>query len=322
MHVRRILIASMFFLLLTAEGTGQTIGSWERIPNRSTFDLWDVTFTDSLNGCAVGDYGAIQRTTDGGRSWSQKLSPQQFALRRIHFFDDSTGIATGFHGSCVRTTDAGNSWQPVQTGTEATLPGLAAIGNTVWLSGESGIILKSTDRGITWKRLQSGTDVMLNAITFADASHGWASSVQRKFLRTRDGGATWTDLPLESFVAITDLKARSTTECWMAGYHGRIMRSSTAGDSWSAVDAYDTDYVSMRFDPRGRGWAVGKRGAIVRAEDDALVWRLHDLTSAASLNAIAFLPNNTAIAVGSNGAIYRLDAVVPPPIPESHPSKQ
>ena len=312
----KILRATILFSVIFAAGSGfhasaQTLGSWERIEHRSTFTLWDVTFTDSLHGCAVGDYGVILLTTDGGISWSQRLSKRQFAFRKIHFFDDSTGIATGFHGTCFRTTDAGEHWESISIGTEATLPGMAAVGSTVWLSGEGGTMLKSTDRGSTWKSLRTGTDRMLDAISFADERHGWASSVQRILLRTVDGGESWEEIPVDVFTAMTALHARSAEEVWMAGYHGLIMRSLDGGITWSEIDAYRTDYVDITFDDRGRGWAAGNRGAVVHAREGNLSWRLHDLTDAGSLHAIAFLPNNTAVAVGDAGAIYRLAEVYP-----------
>ncbi|MBR9973966.1 MAG: hypothetical protein KFF77_00145 [Bacteroidetes bacterium] len=291
----------------------ETLGSWKRVLMRTEFTLWDVTCSDSLHCHAVGDYGVIIRSSDGGGSWTQKLSPNQFALRSIHFFDDSTGITAGFRGSCFRTTDRGESWQTVNLETEATLPGMSVVGNTVWLSGEEGTMLRSSDRGATWTRLASGTDVMLDAISFADARHGWASSVQRTMLRTTDGGDTWTAQDIDSFLPVTTICARSAEECWAAGQHGLLLRTLDGGASWQRIEAYETDYVSIAFDSCGTGWAVGRRGAIVRGERDNLRWRLHDLTTAVSLHGITFLPNNTALAVGLHGMLFRQGQLYPPP---------
>ena len=304
-----------------AATSDETLGSWERVMMKTEFTLWDVTCTDSLRCVAVGDYGVIIRSSDGGRSWTQQLSPNQFALRGVVFFDDSTGVVAGFRGSCFRTTDRGDTWQTADLGTEASLPGMSAVGYTIWLSGEDGTILRSTDRGLTWKHLESGVSVMLDAISFADARHGWASSVQRTMLRTTDGGDSWTEQDIDSFLPVTTICARSATECWAAGQHGLMLRTTDGGASWQRIEAYETDYVSITFDHRGTGWAVGRRGAIVRGERDNLRWRLHDLTTAKALHGITFLPNNTALAVGLHGLPFRpppLYPVTPPsPAPES-----
>lgn len=312
--------AVLFPLLLAAALShplaAQPLGSWERVVHRTEFTLWDVAFADTLRGSVVGDYGVIMRTTDGGHSWTQQLSSDQFAFRNIHYFDDSVGVAAGFRGTFHRTTDAGASWTRIPLPDERTYPGMAVIGSTVWLSGEEGSILKSTDRGSTWTALASGTDVMLNSISFADARNGWCSSVQRTLLHTTDGGATWSEQPLDSFLPVTTVRARSPQECWLAGYHGLVMRTTDGGTHWQRIPAYETDYVRLVFDVDGRGWAVGKRGAVVRGEQNNTQWKLHDLTAAKTLHGITFLPNNTAVAVGEFGAVYRLDAVIPAaPVP-------
>ena len=318
MHTRRSLfwLTLIFLTSCTAvQMYAQPIGSWERISHRSNFTLWDVAFTDSLHGVAVGDYGAILRTTDGGESWEQQLSGDQLAFRQLHFFDDSCGIAAGFHGTCFRTEDAGASWSKVPLGTIADLPGMAAYGDNVWLSGADGILLKSTDRGRSFTKIDSPTDAMLGSISFATERVGWVASVQRKLYRTVDGGATWSEQKFDSFMPVTTVHARSATECWLGGYHGLLLRSIDGGASWQKIRSYDTDYFAMTFDDRGIGWAVGKRGAVVRGETGNLTWRLHDLTASKALYGIALLPNNQAIAVGDYGAIYKLREVYPAPKP-------
>jgi len=302
-----------FVLVLLAGGslTAQPLGSWEPVSHRTEFTLWDVAFADSLRGSIVGDYGVIMRTTDGGRSWTQKLSSDQFAFRNIHFLDDSCGVAAGFRGSFHRTQDGGATWTRIPLPTEFTYPGMAVAGDNIWLSGEQGSILKSTDRGSTWTKLDSGADVMLSSISFGDTRHGWCVSVQRTLLHTSDGGATWTTQPLDAFLPVTTMYARSAQECWLAGYHGLLMRTTDGGQTWKRIPAYDTDYVRLAFDSRGTGWAVGKRGAVVRGEQNNLRWKLQDLTAAKTLNGITFLPNNQAVAVGEFGAVYRLEEVYP-----------
>lgn len=321
MDEMRILTLLLFFSLIFSV-QAQTHGSWQRIAHRTEFTLWDVTCTDSLHCYAVGDYGVIMYSTDGGESWTQKLSPNQRALRHIHFFNDSTGIITGFHGTCYRTQDRGKSWTESPLNTETNLPGLSVVGNTVWLSGAGGVILKSTDQGLSWEKLNSGTDVALDAISFADARNGWVTSVQRKVLRTRDGGASWQEQPVEAFLPIMTVCARSADECWIAGYHGLLMRTIDGGQSWQRIDAYDTDFYALAFDAKGTGWAVGKRGAIVRGEDSNLRWRLHDLTTAKELHGITFLPGNQALAVGMYGMVFKQQQLYPPPSLPIHTDKK
>jgi hypothetical protein len=43
-----------------------------------------------------------------------------------------------------------------------------------------------------WTRLSSGTSAFLEAVSFADASHGWAVGDNGAVVTTTNGGATWT----------------------------------------------------------------------------------------------------------------------------------
>lgn len=314
--------ALLLLFIFVSPVAAQTLGSWERIDHPTEMHMWDVDCADSLHCMIVGDFGVILTTSDGGERWKQQLSKNQFALRNVHFFDDSVVIVAGFRGSCYRSTDRGSNWTTVALPTDVTLPGMSVVGNSVWLSGEKGTIVTSSDRGLSWRTLNSGTDRMLDAISFADPLHGWTSSSQRILLRTTDGGEHWQEQQADAFLPVRTIHARSADECWAAGYHGLLLRTLDGGESWQRIDAYETDYVSLAFDAQGTGWAVGKRGAIVRAENNNLRWRLHDRISTATINAITFLPNNKAVAVGMNGILMKLQECYPaPPEPNAPVSK-
>lgn len=305
--------ALLLLCTLVTPVAAQTLGSWERIDHPTEMHLWDVDCADSLSCIAVGDFGVMLFSTDGGESWKQRLSENQFALRNVHFFDDSLVIVAGFRGSCYRSTDGGGNWTAVALPTAVTLPGMSVVGHSIWLSGDGGTIVTSSDRGLSWRTLNSGTDRLLEAISFADQQHGWASSSQRVLLRTTDGGEHWQEQQIDAFLPVRTIHARSADECWAAGYRGLLLRTLDGGTTWQRIDAYETDYVSLTFDDKGTGWAVGKRGAIVRGEDDNLRWRLHDLTGTGALNAITFLPNNQALSVGMHGMILKLYERIPSP---------
>jgi photosystem II stability/assembly factor-like uncharacterized protein len=308
------IVASVF--LLPFIGRSQTIGTWDRIQLRSTFPLWDVTFVDTLRGYIVGDFGVILRTTDGGFTWTQQLSPDQFALRNVHFFDDSTGLAAGFRGNIIRSTDGGDSWKTVPIDLDINFPGMTVHGSTVWLCGEEGIVLKSTDRGKSWKTIKVDSELFLGSISFADERHGWMASLQRKLWRSTDGGQRWEEQALDTFLPVSYVKAVSPTECWLAGYNGLILHTTDAGRTWSRYTSYQTDYFSMNFDSTGTGWAVGRRGAIVRGREYNRNWKLHDIPDSKNIHRITFLSNGAAFAVGEDGAVFRLHSLAAGELPE------
>jgi photosystem II stability/assembly factor-like uncharacterized protein len=56
---------------------------------------------------AVGGYGTILRTTDGGATWSVQASGTTDVLYGVSFADTETGTAVGDGGTIVRTTTGG-----------------------------------------------------------------------------------------------------------------------------------------------------------------------------------------------------------------------
>ncbi len=308
--MNRLVVSCLaLLLLLPSVSVSQTFGTWDRISIKTEFPLWDVTFVDTLRGYAVGDYGVILNTTDGGFTWTQKFTPDQHALRNVHFFNDSTGLTAGFRGSVARTTDRGDTWNKIAIPHDLNFPGMAANGSTVWLCGEEGVLMKSTDQGQTWSTIKTGTDLMLGSISFADERNGWMASLQRKLWRSSDGGATWKEQKLDSFLPVAAIKAVSPQECWLAGYQGLILHTKDAGASWIQYPAYQTDYYKINFDASGSGWAVGRRGAVVRGRENNMNWKLHDIPDIKSIHSITFLPNGAAVAVGDQGSIFRLSSI-------------
>src|SRR5947207_968532 len=71
--------------------------------------LFGLSFSDANNGTAVGGYGTILRTTDGGRHWIIQSSGTTNWLYGVSFVDANSGTAVGNNGTIIRTTDGGNN---------------------------------------------------------------------------------------------------------------------------------------------------------------------------------------------------------------------
>ena len=84
--------------------------------------LFGVSFTDANNGTAVGWYGTILRTTDGGQNWVIQPSGilgTKIGLYGVSFTDANTGTAVGgvLNATILRTTDGGANWVSQRSGT-------------------------------------------------------------------------------------------------------------------------------------------------------------------------------------------------------------
>ena len=297
------LLPVLFFA--TCSAAAQDAG-WERMDNPSTFDVWDMVFTDSLNGHAVSDYGAILRSTDGGASWTQKLAGEQAAMRGVHFFDSSTGIACGYRGSLLRTTDAGASWTVMDAGVSESIPALSAVGSTAWIGGKDGVLLKSTDAGLSWQRLSPPTEKLLSSIMFTDQNHGWCASPEGVLMRSDDAGEDWDEVGPPTAMPITAILASAYDTCLAACYDGEVYQTFDGGEHWTNIKSYRTQYGRLIRCPDGAVWAAGRRGVIARMDPGTAELKLQFLTGEKTANGVCAAPGGAMFAFGSGGVIFRL----------------
>ncbi len=66
-----------------------------------------VSFVDANTGTAVGDFGTILRTTDGGATWTPQTSGTTNSLRGLSFVNANTGTVVSNYGTILRTTTGG-----------------------------------------------------------------------------------------------------------------------------------------------------------------------------------------------------------------------
>ena len=69
--------------------------------------LNSVCFSDANTGYAVGDYGTILKSTDGGASWNIQPSMTYKNLYSVYFPGANTGYAVGANGTILKNTDGG-----------------------------------------------------------------------------------------------------------------------------------------------------------------------------------------------------------------------
>lgn len=71
----------------------------------------DLTFQNTQVGFAVGYYGTIMKTIDGGLNWELKHLASGYELRKIYFVNDTIGFTIGSNGIILRTTNGGGTME-------------------------------------------------------------------------------------------------------------------------------------------------------------------------------------------------------------------
>ncbi len=117
----------------------------------------DVWFADNQFGFAVGAYGMLYRTDNGGLQW--RIAQEGIEnLEGYHYYSISAGddalYLSGEAGIAYRSDDGGETWQRLDLNYDGSLFGILALGQGEVLSfGLRGNIFLSRDRGASWDNI-------------------------------------------------------------------------------------------------------------------------------------------------------------------------
>lgn len=298
----------------------------------------DVTFADAQHAWAVGDFGVIASTSDGGKTWKAQISGVKKNLRSVTFFDAKTGWVAGDEGTLLYTSDGGAKWQQQKVETNANITKVFFIDPKVgWLTTSSdgkGSVLSTNDGGKTWKLLTT-VELPLLDVHFTNKDVGWAvggRAMGRRgsagiILKTTDGGKTWTKPNLQVQGAIFTVYAPDNSNCWIFG--SRVaLKTEDGGESWIPVIAQEEPEAGVElaefggegfggppqasssiqkasFHPEQMIWGIDSSGQLVRLDEQGILVPAQLQTE--RLTDVAFGSKEVGCAVGEYGTIATTD---------------
>jgi len=163
--------------------------------------LYDIAF-EGRNGIAVGAFGIVLTSEDGGSTWlRQWTAPDALALLGVSMRAGKC-VIVGQMGS-VFTADGCRQWKPAASVTKARLVSVSVNGRgEAYAVGAFGTILKSADWGNTWKPVPmdwshvtaDGAEPHLYGVHLGDDGVVTLVGEFELILRSLDGGVRWTEL--------------------------------------------------------------------------------------------------------------------------------
>ncbi|MBL4654225.1 MAG: hypothetical protein JKY33_00195, partial [Bacteroidia bacterium] len=139
--------------------------TYTEISSGTENDLYSIYFYNDSIGFAVGgkNYweGTILRSTDGGETWSRKLSTVNWELRETVFTSIDTGFIVGKRKTIIKTVDGGETWSRLvpELTAEADSSKFLNFTSIAFGDAKNGIIVGGSgfDDGVVLRTIDGGT---------------------------------------------------------------------------------------------------------------------------------------------------------------------
>lgn len=214
--------------------------SWRQARVPVSAGLTAVRFPTPKQGWAVGHFGTVLHSSDGGESWQVQLNGEQAAERvlaeaeaqpvegdlpsaarvnaqrmvadgpdkpflDVYFSDESNGLVVGAYNLILRTRDGGKSWRSLSASLDnpgaRQLYSIAAAGGSLYVVGEEGRVFRSDDNGASFTRLQTPYQGSYFTVV-ADAGQVVIAGLRGNAFRSSDRGQSWSRIELPAQVSV------------------------------------------------------------------------------------------------------------------------
>ena len=256
--------------------------------------FYSIDALDEYTAVATGynfdfDLYDIQKTVDGGNTWTQTYS-QDGPIRHIHMFDALNGRAVGdpVNGAwtVLETSDGGDSWSMMPTCPSAIEGDFGYYCGVNWYSSDAGWFgtnsskaYHTPDRGNQWLNVVIPELPRVTSIAFEPSGNVGigCSGSDSQMARTNDGGTSWENIAVPQQGTIYNMHHADGGFWTLINWD--IWMSNNLGDTWeheTTAPRYLRDISFYGSNENRTGWAVGNRGIIMRYGTETTGIEQHD----------------------------------------------
>ena len=153
-------------VILTSRDHGKTWTRQHFAPERMQ-PIMDIYFSDAAHGLAIGAYGLMLVSDDGGQTWLDRSVNEEddFHLNALVTRANDGYLIAGEAGYSYRSFDQGENWQNMDMPYQGSMFGAVETDDRcVLFFGLRGHVQKTCDFGDSWVELETGSET-----TMADA---------------------------------------------------------------------------------------------------------------------------------------------------------
>lgn len=299
--------------------------------------LLDVTPRGDDGFVAVGEYGVIVVSDDGGENWVQASVPASVTLTGVHFPTAKSGWAVGHDGLILQSSDGGHSWEKQLDGYQLNEQIMAvaeriveqhrteverlqaseevdeyALEDAEFMLEEAEFMLEGamddTDAGPVRPLLD---------VWFRNENEGFIAGSYGMLLVTTDSGENW-DLVSDRIGSaeafhLNQIVPAPDGMLFIAGESGFVYRSADGGENWDILEpGYEGSFYGLVIVPGvGDGYellAYGLRGNLFSSIDQGDSWSEVDSGTTITLTTGMTLPDGGVVLAGQGGIILTRSA--------------
>lgn len=313
-------------VLISMMMTAASAATWDQQTSALTGNLRAIDCISSTVCWIAGQSSTaekLQKTTDGGTTWSLQPFTSVENIADIDFADGSVGyMFSSSTSNFFKTTDGGNTWTTFLLQMQSVGQAMDFVdSNNGYFLARNGELARTNNGGVTalYPRGQGssifGTTVFHNDIDFVDPFMGWVVGSSGNIAKTTDAGSSWQSQASGVVTSLNAVYFLDANRGWAVGTNGVVLRTQDGGTTWtwtSLNSGLSDNLLDVHFVDPSIGYVVGVGEIgrqILRTTDGGNTWS-SELISPNTLTRLhfstGFFPDLIpGWAIGSTGAIYK-----------------
>jgi photosystem II stability/assembly factor-like uncharacterized protein len=256
--------------IILSDDNGVHFRQASRVPVDAT--LSSVSFVDARTGWAVGQWGVVLNTSDGGEHWQiqrEDLSVDR-PLFSVVFKNKHDGWAVGLWSLMLVTHDGGANWKKValpkrdgETRSDLNLFKVFLDSTAaVYVAAERGTVIRTEDDGQSWTYLDTGYRGSFWSGTATSDGEILVAGLRGTIYSSKDRGNTWTVVPSGTTASITDL-IEGRSGVFGVGLDGYVVTRVNGSERFVASQRPDrTALTAVLVPDRGNPILFSKAGVV------------------------------------------------------------
>ena len=255
----------------------------------------DIDFANANLGLAVGTYGTVLRTIDGGKNWDNVTFNNKNDIKGVHFSSGLTAWLLLINGDLYKSTDGGLNWISVVYSSSFFNANEVYFvdANYGWIIesySSNPRIYKTIDGGLTWNFSYLGIPNQSgNNLLFTDRNVGYFTANENLF-KTTDGGVSWLKINSPNgYERIDELGFDFNNKLWLCSYSNSYF-TLNGGSSWSSSGLGSIQ--NIYFYNQSNGVAITSNASIYRTTNGGSSWNFIGDDSAVK---VLFMPSSQSV---------------------------